>query len=53
MDPDEVEKRINKNTRAIFLTHVLGLNGVSQELLNVAQENGLLLIEDTFQFLVN
>ena len=45
-DLEKLKSAINKNTRAIFLTHVLGLNGVSQELLNVAQENGLLLIED-------
>jgi CDP-6-deoxy-D-xylo-4-hexulose-3-dehydrase len=43
---EKLKTAINKNTRAIFLTHVLGINGVNQELLDIAQENGILLIED-------
>ena len=45
-DLEKLKNAINKNTRAIFLTHVLGINGVNQELLDIAQENGILLIED-------
>ena len=45
-DLEKLKIAINKNTRAIFLTHVLGINGVSQELLDIARENGILLIED-------
>ena len=45
-DLEKLKPAINKNTRAIFLTHVLGINGISQGLLDIAQENGILLIED-------
>jgi len=45
-DLEKLKTAINKNTRAIFLTHVLGINGVNQDLLDIAQENGILLIED-------
>ena len=35
-------KKLNSNTKAIFLTHILGLNGLNQEiidkLINVTQE---------------
>ncbi len=37
---------ITPKTRAIFLTHVLGINGLTQELLDICKENNILLIED-------
>jgi len=43
---EKLKSAINKNTQAIFLTHVLGINGFSQDLVDLAQENGILLIED-------
>ncbi len=46
MDIKQVMSRVNKNTRAVFLTHVLGLNGLDQELLDFCQKNNILLIED-------
>lgn len=41
-----LEKAITKKTKAIFLTHVLGLNGISEELLNLARHHEIDLIED-------
>ena len=35
-----------KNTKAIVLVHALGFNGVNKELIKLAKENDLLLIED-------
>lgn len=45
-DIDKLRKVIRPNTRAIFLTHVLGLNGISESLLELCREKNLLLIED-------
>ena len=39
-------EKINKNTRAILLTHILGLNGLTDNILNICKENNILLIED-------
>lgn len=41
-----LEKVITKKTKAIFLTHVLGLNGISEELMNFAKHFEIDLIED-------
>jgi len=46
MDNDEVLRKISPRTRAIFLTHVLGYNGLSQRLLDELQARGIPLIED-------
>ncbi len=46
MDIDEVISKINKKTRAVFLTHVLGFNGLNEKLVQACQENNVLLIED-------
>jgi len=45
-DLDKLKKAINSNTRAIFLTHVLGINGLTNELLQLCEEKNILLIED-------
>jgi CDP-6-deoxy-D-xylo-4-hexulose-3-dehydrase len=45
-DLEKLEKLISPNTKAIFLTHVLGINGLTQELLNICETNNILLIED-------
>ena len=45
-DIDKLKGAINKNTRAIFLTHVLGLNGITDELLQLCKDHNILLIED-------
>ena len=45
-DLDILEKRIDEDTRAIFVTHVLGLNALSDRLLKLCVDNNILLIED-------
>lgn len=45
-DIDKLKGAINENTRAIFLTHVLGLNGITDELLQLCKDHNILLIED-------
>lgn len=46
LDSALLEKAITKKTKAIFLTHVLGLNGISEELLNLVRQHEIDLIED-------
>ena len=45
-DIDHLRKSITPNTKAIFLTHVLGLNGLTSELIDICEKNNILLIED-------
>ena len=45
-DIEKLKQAITPKTKAIFLTHVLGLNGLTDELLQVCRENDLFLIED-------
>lgn len=42
----DIKKAINKNTRAIFLSHILGFNGLSDEILKLVKKYNLYLIED-------
>lgn len=42
----EIEKKISKNTVAIFLTHILGFNALSKNLLNLIKKRKIILIED-------
>ena len=46
MDEDQVLKKINKNTLAVFITHVQGFNGLSDRLLKTLKSRKILLIED-------
>ena len=46
MSEEMIEKAINKKTRAIFLTHILGLNGLTNKILEIIRKNKILLIED-------
>ena len=46
LDIEEVKKKTTPNTRAILLIHILGYNGLTQELLDHCKENNILLIED-------
>ena len=46
MDPKEILKKINKNTRAVFLTHVQGFDGLTDELVSELSRRGIPLIED-------
>ena len=46
MDTDEIIKNINSNTKAIFLTHIQGFNGLTEKLLNYLKKKNIPLIED-------
>ncbi len=51
LDPKDVIKKITPHTKAIMLVHMLGNPGYLDEILNIAQENRLILIEDCAQAL--
>ena len=44
-DIEKLKQVITPKTRAIFLTHVLGINGLTDELLQLCKENNILLID--------
>lgn len=46
MATDLIVKAITSNTKAVFLTHVLGFNALTDELLNELRNRKILLIED-------
>ena len=46
MDENEIIKKTNKNTLAVFMTHVQGFNGLSSKLINFLKKKNILLIED-------
>lgn len=43
---DQIKSKINKNTIAIVLTHILGFNGLSNDLIKIVKKRKLFLIED-------
>ena len=47
MDVGQVLDRITPRTRAVFLTHILGYNALTRELLDELNRRGVALIEDT------
>ena len=46
MNNDEVLKKINKKTLAVFITHAQGFNGLDLKLLNTLKRKNIHLIED-------
>jgi len=46
MDVDQVLAKVGPNTRAVFLTHILGYNAVNQRLLEGLKAKNIPLIED-------
>jgi CDP-6-deoxy-D-xylo-4-hexulose-3-dehydrase len=46
MDNDEVLRKLTPNTRAVFLTHVLGYNGLTRRLVEELKGRGIPLLED-------
>jgi CDP-6-deoxy-D-xylo-4-hexulose-3-dehydrase len=46
MDDEQVISRLSENTRAVFMTHAQGFNGLSERLLGVLEEHKIPLIED-------
>jgi len=46
MCENDVLKKISKNTKAVFITHVQGFNGLSENLIKVLMKKKIHLIED-------
>lgn len=46
MDVEQVIAKLNDRTRAVFLTHILGYNALTQRLLDELDRRGIPLIED-------
>ncbi|MFH1615007.1 MAG: DegT/DnrJ/EryC1/StrS aminotransferase family protein [Planctomycetota bacterium] len=46
MDTAQVLARLNSNTRAVFITHILGYNALTQQLLDELERRNIPLIED-------
>lgn len=46
MNVDQVINNISNNTKAIFITHVLGLNALDAKLIEIANSRNILIIED-------
>ena len=46
MDDEHVIARLSKKTKAVFLTHVQGFNGLTDRLLETLKESNIPLIED-------
>ncbi len=46
MSENEILKKINKNTQAVFLTHAQGFNGISKNLIKNLKKKKIALIED-------
>ena len=46
METKQILAALNKNTRAVFLTHVQGFNALTDELLDELQNRNILLVED-------
>ncbi len=49
LDPDEVEKRINKNTKAIMPVHIFGVACDMERIMAIAKKHNLKVIEDACQ----
>ncbi len=46
MDTRQIEKKLTAETRAVFLTHILGFNALTERLLTVLEAKRIPLIED-------
>ena len=46
MDPDQIEEKITRRTRAIIVTHVGGLPAEMDRIVPIARRHGLAIIED-------
>jgi perosamine synthetase len=49
LDPEEVEKRITENTRAIMPVHIMGVPCNMERIMAIAKKHNLLVIEDSCQ----
>lgn len=43
---DDIKRAITEDTKAIVLVHCLGFNGLTDEIIQIAKDNEILLIED-------
>ena len=46
MDENQIIKKITKKTKAVFLTHAQGFNGLSEKLLKILKKKKIILLED-------
>ena len=46
MSEEEIFKKVNKNTLAVFMTHAQGFNGLTSKLISFLKNRKVLLIED-------
>jgi len=46
MSENEIIKKVNKNTLAVFLTHAQGFNGLSSNLISFLKKKKIILVED-------
>ena len=46
MDENQIIKKITKKTKAVFLTHAQGFNGLSDSLLKILKKKKIILLED-------
>ncbi len=46
MDESQIIKKINSKTKAVFITHVQGFNGLSNNLLKTLRKKKIVLLED-------
>jgi CDP-6-deoxy-D-xylo-4-hexulose-3-dehydrase len=46
MNENDIIKNINKKTKAVFITHVQGFNGLTDKLLNILKKKNIPLLED-------
>jgi len=46
LDEEAVLARLNRDTRAVFMIHAQGFNGLTERLLKILEEKGIHLIED-------
>jgi len=46
LDPKDLEKKINKNTKAVIVVHMLGVPGHLKQIKKICKKNNIKLIED-------
>lgn len=49
INPDEIEKKITKNTKAIMPVHLYGQSSDMEKIMKIAKKHGLYVIEDAAQ----
>jgi len=49
IDPNEIEKKITKNTKAMLIVHIFGVPCDMEKIENIAKKNDIMIIEDCAQ----